>query len=295
MYHGSASFSWETLLRSGLEEDGWPWDWTSLGVDAGTRVIGARIIAKSAGVWAAGPLGRALEKLSPALDSKGQGITVPAAVEDGRPYKKGEVLCRWRGPARSVLALERPFLNLAAYVCGIATETQALVAAAKKASPKRPPRIVLTRKTLPGYRDLAIHAVLAGGGHPHRLNLAGGVLIKENHVAAAGGIAKAIAGAREAAPHGLKIEVEVRDSRELEQAIRSGAEGVLLDNFTPQEVKRALAVAERASPRPFIEVSGGVHAGNIARYALEGVDVISVGAITHSVRAADLSLLVDGT
>jgi nicotinate-nucleotide pyrophosphorylase (carboxylating) len=167
----------------------------------------------------------------------------------------------------------------------------------REACPKRPPRVTSTRKTLPGYRDIAIASVLAGGGHSHRVSLSSGVLIKENHIAAAGGIAGAIAGAREIAPHGLRVEVEVRDEDELQQALAAHADGVLLDNFKPEQIRKALTIIDQAklSQHVLVEVSGGIHEGNICEYSIEGVDVISVGSLTHSVKATDLSLLLENT
>jgi nicotinate-nucleotide pyrophosphorylase (carboxylating) len=290
----------DDLLRLGLREDGWLWDWTTLGtVREGSRAarkLRARVIAKSEGIWAGGAL---LGALSRVAGEMGGTLRVRARVPDGAGVSPKLVVCEWVGPARQLLALERPFLNLAAYASGIATRTRRLVLAVEeafrrgKARGKRP-RVCSTRKTLPGYRDLAIHAIRVGGGHPHRLGLGGGVLIKENHIAAAGGIARAVGGARAAAPHGLKIEIEVRDLGELRQALAAGAEGVLLDNFSPAEVSRALVLLEDSPVRPVIEVSGGISEANIGRYALPGVDVISVGSLTHSVTAVDLSLLVVG-
>jgi nicotinate-nucleotide pyrophosphorylase (carboxylating) len=298
MYHEHLT-QWKALLRTGLEDDGWEWDWTSRGV--GMRKAGlvrARIVAKSPGIWAAAGLPRATELLAQEL---GGAVKLTGAPDAGAALRRGEVVCRWRGPAPLVLALERPFLNLASYAGGIALRTRGLVARVgrrwKQVGPKGAPapRVTSTRKTLPGYRDVAIAAVIAGGGHPHRVSLAGGVLIKENHVSAAGGIARAIRGARAAAPHGLKIEIEVRDERELAEALRERAEVVMLDNFTPEAAASALRRVARvdSTVRPLIEISGGVNEENIERYVLPGVDVISVGSLTHSVMAIDLSLLVE--
>jgi nicotinate-nucleotide pyrophosphorylase (carboxylating) len=283
MYHGSLDF-WKKLLDLGLEEDGWRWDWTTLGsLRSPDQRLSARIVAKSEGIWAAEGLVKALP---PELEAKSE-------VRDGSKLAKGQTVVTWSGPGRLVLAYERGFLNLASYAGGIATQTRSLVDIVSKAGLKRAPRVCSTRKILPFYRDLAIHSVQAGGGHAHRLNLAGGVLIKENHIAAAGGIDAAILGARAVAPHGLKIEIEVRSLEELESALRSEADAVLLDNFTPDQVRAAIAaVGSHGGPRPVIEVSGGLNAANVASYAIEGVDVLSFGSLTHSVQSLDLSLLV---
>jgi nicotinate-nucleotide pyrophosphorylase (carboxylating) len=285
---------WKDLLEAGLREDGFVWDWTTLGVNQANLQAGknevkkwvqAQIVAKSEGVWAADGLISALEECSRTLKVKRR-------IQDGESFKAKSVLLEWKGSAREVLAFERPFLNLAAYVSGIATATQKLVKIVHKACPKNPPRISATRKTLPGYRDLAIYGVCIGGGFPHRLSLSGGVLVKENHIESAGGIARAISGVRSVAPHGLKIEVEVKSLKELKEAVQARADGVLLDNFTPAEVDEALKVLKKTANRPFVEVSGGLNENNLYSYAIEGVDVLSIGSMTHSVRAVDFSLLI---
>lgn len=285
---------WKALLQQGLDDDAWQWDWTAIGTlgsKKANKIVRAEVVAKGEGIWAADPLVAAINQFAREVGST---LAVKSRVEDGDRLKKGQVVCEWRGPARLLLALERPFLNIASYAGGIALRTRGFVDAAGKACPKGTPRVTSTRKILPHYRDVAIHGVLCGGGFSHRVNLAGGVLIKENHITAAGGIRLAIEGARAVAPHGLKIEVEVRDERELKQAIDAGAEIVLLDNFTPGEVRAALKIVDRAKARPLVEVSGGVDESTIGSYAMPGVDLISVGGLTHSVRAIDLSLLVRG-
>jgi nicotinate-nucleotide pyrophosphorylase (carboxylating) len=282
------------LMRTGLEEDSWQWDWTTLGTvgDRGSRPLRARVIAKSSGVWAASALIPALNSLARELGARGD--IARSRFKDGQRIKPGDVVCEWSGPARLVLALERPFLNLASYVSGIATTTASLVSEVKRACPKRPPRVTPTRKTLPAYRDLAVMGVIAGGGFSHRVSLSGGVLIKENHIAAAGSIAKAVSGARAIAPHGLKIEIEVRSLKELGQALKADADGVLLDNFTPAQVREALSITNLHRRPVVIEVSGGITESNIAKYAIEGVDLISSGSLTLSVKIVDLSMIAQG-
>jgi nicotinate-nucleotide pyrophosphorylase (carboxylating) len=288
---------WKELLKAGLDEDGWQWDFTTLGsLKTPEKPISAQIIAKASGVWAAEGLLEATNSVFAEVFS-GKGSLVSSVCKDGDRLRVGQAAVSWKGPARAVLALERPFLNLASYVSGIASATRELVDAVEKACPNRTPRVSATRKTLPFYRDLAVYGVVAGGGYCHRINLAGGVLIKENHIAAAGGIERAIVGARAVAPHGMKIEIEVRSLHELTQALKARADGVLLDNFTSKEVKEALKQVDglaKTQARPVVEVSGGIHLANISDYALAGVDVISSGSLTHSVKALDLSLLVKG-
>jgi nicotinate-nucleotide pyrophosphorylase (carboxylating) len=291
----------EQLLHQGLVDDGWQWDWTALGSLQGKSApqITARIVAKSDGVWAGDSLVIALRKVSTELGSP---IRVDSKVVDSTRLKKGELCMTWTGSARIILALERPFLNLAAYMGGIAYQTRRLVDQVngawqtqygKKGSAEGVcPRVTATRKTLPGYRDLAVHAVICGGGYSHRVSLAGGVLIKENHIASAGGIAEAIRGCKAVAPHGLKCEVEVRNMDELKQAVNAGGEGVLLDNFTPAQIKEAVKFVRGSGKPVFIEASGGLNEENISGYVIDGVNILSSGSLTHSVKAIDLSLLV---
>jgi nicotinate-nucleotide pyrophosphorylase (carboxylating) len=285
MYHILTQL-WMELLHQGFAEDGSLWDWSSLGLV--TDRIKAQVVAKSDGVWAAETLVLAVEQSFPGIDAR-------SLLNDGAKFKRGQVLVELKGDFKFLIALERPFLNLAAYVSGIATATQETVDAVRLACPEQTPRVTLTRKTLPGYRDLAIHAVRLGGGHPHRVSLSGGVLIKENHIAAAGSMERAVAGARASAPHGLKIEVEVRNRDELKQALLIGVDGVMLDNFSSDEVSSAVQWLHSRQSHLFIEVSGGLNLQNVAHYALPGVDVLSVGSLTHSVQCVDLSFLVDGT
>ncbi len=287
------SLAWKKALQTGLEDDAWQWDWTTLGcLRDPLREVRAQIVCKDDGIWA-GASG--LEAASVLARELGFYLDCSGEIANGMHLKPGTRVAEWRGPARIVLALERPFLNLAQYVSGIATATQRMVDALEKAWPQDSgplPRITPTRKTLPGYRDLAIQGVIAGGGVSHRVSLSGGVLIKENHIAAAGGIRAAVDGARAVAPHGLKIEVEVRDENELKQALDAGAEVIMLDNFEPLEVRSAVQMVRNAGSKTLIELSGGIGPANIAQYAIPGVDVISSGGLTHSPKALDLSLLV---
>jgi nicotinate-nucleotide pyrophosphorylase (carboxylating) len=286
MYHGYSDL-WKELIRTGLSEDGGPWDWTTLGLGTkADRNVTARVVAKSTGIWAA-------ESLVKAIDGFGMNVRATSVVQDGARLKRSQEVVKIQGPAAEILALERPFLNLAAYISGIATQTNDLVKKVRKACPSHPPRVTLTRKTLPGYRNVGILGVIIGGGFPHRVGLSGGILIKENHIAAAGGISKAVEGVRKVSPHSLKIEIEVRSKEELEKAIEAQAEGVLLDNFTPQQARAALAIIKKAKTRPFVEISGGLNEENIAEFAIEGIDLLSVGSLTHSVTSVDLSLLID--
>jgi nicotinate-nucleotide pyrophosphorylase (carboxylating) len=284
--------SWKKFLTLGLEEDSFSFDWTARALMAGNssrpeKTITAKLIAKSNGIWAADAGLKALELLSAEM---GMPIQIKSFVQDGASLEPKKTICEWTGASSSVLVFERTFINLAAYCGGIATQTNSLVKKANSAGLKNPPRITGTRKTLPAYRDLAIQSTLIGGAHPHRYNLSGGLLLKENHIAAAGSIAKAIKNARSIAPHLLKIEIEVKDLTELKEAISAGAEVIMLDNFKPEQVKEAILLKPNSVT---FEVSGGINSTNIDQYLIEGLDVISVGSITHSVTSIDLSLLVD--
>jgi nicotinate-nucleotide pyrophosphorylase (carboxylating) len=189
------------------------------------------------------------------------------------------------GPTAAILTAERTALNFLQRLSGIATLSRAFADAVAGTGV----RIADTRKTTPGFRALEKYAVRCGGCRNHRSSLGEHVLIKDNHIAAAGSLARAVRLARESAPHLARIEVEAGTLSEVREAVRAGAEAVLLDNMTPAQVRSAAALVGGAA---LVEVSGGVRLENIRDYAVAGVDVISIGALTHSAPAADLSLTV---
>jgi len=209
-----------------------------------------------------------------------------ARVADGDPVTPGTLVASVRGPAQAVLAGERVALNFMQHLSGIATLTQAFVAAAEGAKV----RVVDTRKTTPGLRALEKYAVRVGGGYNHRADLSSGLLIKDNHIALVGSIREAIRRARANAPHGLRIEVEVESQSDLEEALEAGADIILLDNFAARDIPEAVRRVREQSPRTLIEISGGVTLDRMRDLAKTGVDIISAGSITHSARAVDLSL-----
>lgn len=211
-------------------------------------------------------------------------IEIVANARDGARAERGAVLLTVVGPARSVLAAERTALNFAQRLSGVATLARryADAVAGTKA------RVVDTRKTTPGFRVLEKAAVLAGGCGNHRFDLGSGILIKDNHIAACGSVRAAVEAARARAPHPLRIEVEVTDLAELDEALTAGAEIVLLDNMTPPQVEVAAARAHARGA--VVEVSGGVTLATIQDYARAGADLISVGALTHSAPAVDIGL-----
>jgi nicotinate-nucleotide pyrophosphorylase (carboxylating) len=268
----------DTLIAA-LREDIGTGDLTSrAAVPADARAT-ARYTAKQglvvAGIVVAGEIVRLVD---PALEFK-------ILVSDGALVSSGTELAEIRGSARSILTAERTSLNLLQRMCGIATLTRQYV---QRIEGTRA-RIIDTRKTVPGLRVLDKYAVACGGGMNHRMGLFDGVLIKNNHLAFHSSAAKAVREARRQAGHLVKIEVEVRDLHELESALTAGADVVLLDNFTPSETRKGVAIVAGRVP---LESSGGITIDTVRDFAEAGVDYISVGALTHSVAAADIHLRV---
>ncbi len=216
-------------------------------------------------------------------------VSFEPLVQDGERVGPGGAVARIRGRVASILVAERTALNFLRHLSGVATVTARFVAAAGPGV-----RVVDTRKTTPGMRALEKAAVRAGGGHNHRFFLGDGVMIKDNHLAACGGdLALAVSRARQRAHHLMKVEVEVTSLEQLQAALEAGADVILLDNMTPEVVARAVALARG---RAVLEASGGIDLDTIRAYAATGVDVISVGALTHSAGDADLALdLVEDT
>jgi nicotinate-nucleotide pyrophosphorylase (carboxylating) len=192
------------------------------------------------------------------------------------------------GSARALLAAERTALNFLCHLSGVATLTATFVGRVELIGAK----VLDTRKTTPGLRALEKAAVAAGGGTNHRMGLYDAILIKENHAAIAGGVGEAVRRAREARPD-LSVEVECRDLQEVGQGIEAGADRLLLDNMSPVELREAVAVARRSGEGPELEASGGIDLVNVREIAETGVDYVSVGALTHSAPALDLSMTMD--
>jgi len=210
-------------------------------------------------------------------------LKVKLVAADGDRMRENGIVLRVEGPTGSLLTAERTALNFIQRLSGIATQSRRYADAVKGTGV----RIVDTRKTTPGYRALEKYAVRCGGCRNHRSSLGEHVLIKDNHIAAAGSIARAVALTRAAAPHLAKIEIEAKTMAEVKAALKAGADVILLDNMSPQAVKTAIGLIAGAA---VIEVSGGVKYETLREYAMPGVDVISIGALTHSAPAADLSL-----
>jgi nicotinate-nucleotide pyrophosphorylase (carboxylating) len=214
-----------------------------------------------------------------------------AMAHDGERVRPGSVILSAVGPARALLGVERTLLNLLSHMSGVATATADLVSIADKESHGRV-RIACTRKTLPGLRYFEKRAVQLGGGDTHRLRLDDAVLIKDNHLALAGSITDSVRKAKETVSFSKKVEVEVTTPDQAVEAAKAGADIVLLDNMTPDKVERSVAMlkTENIRDQVLLEASGGIRKENLASYAKTGVDLISVGAITHSAPAIDMSM-----
>ncbi len=269
----------EPVVRAALLEDlGRAGDVTTDAIVPPEARLDGVIAARQNGVISGVDAARiAFELIDPA-------VVVTVERGDGARVAPGDVVIRLAGPARAILTAERVALNLLCRMSGVATATAGLVAAAR---PHGRAAIVCTRKTTPGLRGLEKHAVRAGGGSNHRFGLDDAVLIKDNHVAVAGGIVPAIERARARAGHLVKIEVEVDTLDQLEQALSVGADAVLLDNMAPETLRRAVAMIDG---RALAEASGRITAETVGAVAASGVDLISCGWITHSAAIIDLGL-----
>lgn len=265
------------LIELALEEDAGLGDVTSRAIFPASHRSRAVIDAKQDLVICGLEIAaRVFTRVDPALK------TEPVS-QDGARVRKGAVVLRVSGSTASILTAERTALNFLQRLSGIATQAREYAAAVLGTGV----RVVDTRKTTPGWRALEKYAVRTGGCFNHRSSLGEHVLIKDNHIAAAGSLTRAVQRCRAAAPHGAKIEVETKTLAEVKESCRAGAEVILLDNMTPSQVRASVAII---AGRAVVEVSGGVTRATLCNYALPGVDVISVGALTHSVVAADLSL-----
>lgn len=250
-------------------------------VDERVHARGQAVARKPVVVCGGQVFRRVFERLDPA-------VRFEPLLADGSAAEVGAVLWRVEGPARTLLSGERTALNLTQRMSGVATLARRYVAAI---APGSTTRVTDTRKTTPGLRALERYAVRVGGAVNHRNDLGSAVLIKDNHLVAAGGIAEAVARARARAPHTSKIEVEVASLAELEQALVARADIIMLDNFTMNDVHTAVArVRALEGARPLLEVSGGITLERIAELSAAGVDLISCGALTHSAPAADIAL-----
>jgi len=275
----------EVLIRAALAEDVGPGDWTTLWtVDPGARGT-AEIVAKGEVVVAGVDVAvEVFKRVDP-------DVTASVLVRDGQAVKPGGVILRLEGPLRGILTGERTALNFLGRLSGVATLTRRFVNAVGGVGAE----IQDTRKTTPGWRVLEKEAVRAGGGANHRMGLYDMVLVKDNHLAAAGGVRAAVERVRRENLDGLPVEVEVRTLEELEEVLALGVGRILLDNMEPETMAEAVRrIRALGLRRPMVEASGNVTLESVRRVAETGVDIISVGALTHSAPVADLSLRVIG-
>ncbi|HYC70978.1 MAG TPA: carboxylating nicotinate-nucleotide diphosphorylase [Opitutaceae bacterium] len=265
------------LIDLALEEDAARHDVTSRAIFPRRHRSRAIVDAKQDLVVCGGQIAaRVFRRLDPRIRAR-------PLLRDGAWAKKGVAVIRLEGPTASLLAAERTALNFLQRLSGIATQARRYADAVAGTNV----RILDTRKTTPGWRELEKYAVRTGGCVNHRHSLRDLVFIKDNHIAAAGSLGRAVALCRAAVPRGTRIEAEAKTLAEVREAVAAGADIVLLDNMTPARVRRA---ARLVAGRALVEVSGGVRFETLRSYAVPGVDFISVGALTHSVKAADLSL-----
>lgn len=265
------------LIEKSLKEDIGTGDITTLSTIPADKTITGTFLAKEDGILCG------MEVVEKVFAFVSPEISLEILKKDGDAIQKGDVIARVSGNARCILTGERLALNLLQHMSGIATRTREAVDQIAGTSA----RIADTRKTTPGLRVLEKYAVRVGGGSNHRFNLADGVLIKDNHIAAAGGITAAVKMARENIPHTLKIEVEIETFEELEEALAAGADIIMLDNMSNEDMKKAVGIV---AGRAITEASGNMGEKDLRAVAETGVDLISIGALTHSVKALDISL-----
>lgn len=272
----------DEVLLNALREDLGNGDVTTLSLVPEKSRASAVVVAKDNIVVSGLPFA---ERVFTLVDET---LRFKARKREGSSARKGDIIATVRGRTRSLLMAERTALNVLQRNCGIASLTGKYVMAVQGLNVK----IVDTRKTAPGLRFLDKYAVKTGGGHNHRFGLYDGILIKDNHIAAAGGIGKAVRRAKEVAHHLFKVEVEASTFTEVKEAVRAGADIIMLDNMSLQDMRKSVDIIRGRDTRVLIEASGNVTLENVRKVAETGVDIISVGALTHSAAAADLSMKI---
>jgi nicotinate-nucleotide pyrophosphorylase (carboxylating) len=269
-------------LKQLLAEDIGQGDVTSAAVVPAGLTVEAAVVAKEEGV-AAG-----IEET--VILAESLGLSVKAEVADGEKIRNGQIIIKISGNAQTILSAERTMLNLLSRMSGIATTTRRLTEKLRKANATE--KIAATRKTAPGLLYFDKKAVLIGGGDPHRLRLDDMVLVKDNHVAIAGSVENAVKKAKQNASFSKKIEAEVTSVTDALKAAEAGADIVMFDNFSPKQIREAVKALKKAGffGKVLLEVSGGITEQNLLEYASTQVNIISMGALTHSVKALDISL-----
>jgi nicotinate-nucleotide pyrophosphorylase (carboxylating) len=271
----------EDKLRQILADDIGQGDVTVAAVIPLNLIVKAEVVAKEEGVVAG------IEEAT--FFAETLGLTVKAKVSDGEKIKNKQVLMQISGDAQTILSVERTMLNLLSRMSGIATKTRMLTEKLEKAKVKA--KIAATRKSAPGLLYFDKKAVVIGSGDPHRLHLDDMILIKDNHLAIVGSVEEAVKKAKANASFTKKIEVEVTNVEDALKAAKAGSDIIMLDNFSPKQAKAAGEALEKAGfGRVLLEVSGGITSENLLDYASEQVDMISIGELTHSIKALDISL-----
>ena len=273
----------DPIIENAIREDLGSGDVTTAGIGLLGQICQGRFVAKEDGVVCGLEVARRVFLHVDRMCGEEVPILMELLTTDGSAVCKGEVLATIQGPAVPILSGERVALNFLQHLSGIATRTADAVSRIRDTQA----RIVDTRKTTPGLRGMEKYAVRAGGGTNHRFNLSDGVLIKDNHIAAAGGITAAVAAIRRYAPHTLRIEGEVESLEQVAEALDAGADILLLDNMSCEGMRTAV---EQVAGRALTEASGNMGDKDLREVAETGVDLISIGALTHSVRAMDISL-----
>jgi nicotinate-nucleotide pyrophosphorylase (carboxylating) len=275
----------EKKLRQILAEDIGQSDVTSAAVVPSDLKASGVVVAKETGIVSG------IEEITTLAAM--MELKIRAEVAEGEEIKKGQIIMKISGNARNILSVERTMLNLLSRMSGIATATKRLTEKLKQVNSKA--KIAATRKTAPGLLYFDKKAVVAGGGDPHRLHLDDMILVKDNHVAIVGGVEEAVKKAKQNCSFSKKVEVEVTNVADALKAVKAGADIVMLDNFSPKQVLDTVEEFEKAGffGKVMLEVSGGITEQNIMEYASTPVDLISIGTLTHSVRALDMSLEIE--
>jgi nicotinate-nucleotide pyrophosphorylase (carboxylating) len=268
------------LLKRSFREDIGSGDLTTIYAVPPEKVGSGRLVAKEAGILAG------VDIADRAFSYLDQAVKCQILIKDGGQIESGSTVMRVEGPLQAILSAERIALNLLQRLSGIATQTALWVEEIKD----YPARLTDTRKTTPGLRMFEKYAVQVGGGQNHRLALDGGIMIKDNHIAAAGSISEAVRAVRAKAPFTLKIEVEVTNLDELDEALEAGVDIIMLDNMDSEKMRRAVEIT---AGRALLEASGNVTISRLKEIAATGINYISCGALTHSAKALDLSFLLD--
>ena len=275
----------EEKLRQILAEDIGQSDVTSAAVVSSDLTVSGVVVAKETGIVSG------IEEITTLAAM--MELKTKAEVAEGEEIKKGQIIMKISGNARNILSVERTMLNLLSRMSGIATATKRLTEKLKKINSKA--KITATRKTAPGLLYFDKKAIVAGGGDPHRLHLDDMILVKDNHVAIVGGVEEAVKKAKQNCSFSKKVEVEVTNVADALKAVEAGADIVMLDNFSSKQVIETVKEFEKAGffGKVMLEVSGGITEQNIIEYASIHVDLISIGTLTHSTRALDMSLEIE--